>query len=62
MQTRLTMQDVFEAVAEQCSSDCEVVATIAHLVNSGRLQFHGKLAGAWIDLSDPDQLPHPAAA
>ncbi len=40
----LTLRDLVEAVAEFSNSEAEVVATVMHMLRSGRAQLHG--AGA----------------
>jgi hypothetical protein len=47
----MTLLDVVQAVSEYTTSEEEVVATVAHLVNSGRVRLCGTFAGARIDLS-----------
>ena len=49
----MTLLDVVEAVSEYTTSDEEVVATVASLINSGRVLLCGTFAGARIDLSVP---------
>lgn len=41
----LTFGDLVLAVADQTDDESEVVATIVHMVNSGRIRFTGRLAG-----------------
>ena len=63
METRkVTLRDVFVAVADVARDDDEVVATLAHLVNSRRLRFEGVLAGATVRLGAPRPKPRAAAA
>lgn len=47
----ITLRDLFEAVETNSQSESETVATIVHLVNSGRVRFTGKLCGARFDLN-----------
>ena len=44
------MLNVVQAVSECTASDDEAVATVAHLINSGRVLLCGTFAGARIDL------------
>jgi hypothetical protein len=46
----LTFLDLIQAVSEVAANDQEVLATVADLVNSGRVRFCGEAAGAIIDL------------
>ena len=52
-----TMLDVVQAVSEYAASDAEVVATVAYLINSGRVLLCGTFAGARIDLTIPPSEP-----
>ena len=52
----LTLRDVVQTIREYTISDEEVVATVAPLINSGRVLRGGNFAGARIDLS---ALPAP---
>jgi hypothetical protein len=52
----MTMLDLVAAVSENAESDREVVATVVHLVNSGRVQLCGNFRGARFDL-DADAIP-----
>ena len=45
--------DLVHAVSGCATSDDEVVATVAYLVNSGKVLLCGTFAGASIDLSAP---------
>jgi len=56
MALRITMLDLVAAVSENAQSDREVVATVVHLVNSGRVQLCGNFRGARFDL-DADAIP-----
>jgi hypothetical protein len=47
----LTLLDLIQAVSEVAANEREVLATVAHLINSGRVRLCGKAAGATIDLS-----------
>ena len=49
--SQATLLDVVRAVSEYTTSDDEVVATVAFLINSGKVRLCGTFAGAKIDLS-----------
>ena len=44
----LTFLGLIEKVSEAAKNDDEVLATVTHLVNSGKVRFPGDLAGAKI--------------
>jgi hypothetical protein len=46
----LTLLDLIQAVSEVAANDQELLATVAHLINSGQVRFCGDAAGATIDL------------
>ena len=46
----LTLLDLIQAVGEIAANDQEIMATVAHLINSGQVQLGGDAAGATIDL------------
>ena len=48
---RMRLLDVVEAVNDMATSEDETLATVASLINSGKVRFCGALAGATIDLS-----------
>lgn len=48
---RMRLLDVVEAVSDVATRDDETLATVASLINSGKVRFCGHLAGATIDLS-----------
>jgi hypothetical protein len=48
-----TLLDLVQAVSDYATSDDEVVATVAYLINSGKVLLCGNFAGARIDLSAP---------
>jgi len=50
MALQLTMLDLVKAVSATATTDAEVVATVAYLVNSGAVQLCGNFRGARIDL------------
>ncbi len=44
----MRLLNVVEAVSDAATSDDETLATVASLINSGKIQFCGDLAGATI--------------
>jgi hypothetical protein len=48
-----TLLDLVQVVSEYARSDDEVVATVAYLINSGKVRLCGNFAGARIDLATP---------
>ena len=46
-----TRHDVTRVVSEVAASDQETLATVADLINSGRVRLCGDAAGATIDVS-----------
>jgi hypothetical protein len=44
--TTMTLLDLVNAVSRYARSEAEVVATIVHLVNSGRVRLCGNFKGA----------------
>lgn len=57
-----TLLDLVQAISSETTDDREVVATIAALVNSGRVRLGGIFAGATITFSSPAKsrgLLHP---
>jgi len=58
----ITLKDLFEAVDANSCSESETVATIAYLVNSGRVRLAGTLRGARFDLGTSKGTPRVAAA
>ncbi len=62
MTPTVTLHEVIAAVSEFAHSENEVIATIVHLVNTGRVRLRGDFAGAHIDLSSRSTaLPVPSA-
>ena len=47
-----TLLDLVQAVSDFAKSDDEIVATVAYLINSGKVLLCGTFAGARIDLAD----------
>ena len=50
---KATLLDLVQAVSDYATSVDEVVATVAYLVNSGKVLLCGNFVGAKIDLSGP---------
>ena len=48
--TTTTLLDLVTAVRTYARTDAEVVATVVHLVNSGRVQLGGNFRGARFEL------------
>jgi hypothetical protein len=48
----VTLLELVGAVTDAASSEAEVIATVAHLVNSGAVRLRGNFRGARIDLGD----------
>jgi hypothetical protein len=46
----LTLLDLVRAVSEVAANDQEMLAAVAHLINSGKVRLCGDAAGATIDL------------
>jgi hypothetical protein len=46
----LTLLDLIQAVSEVVASDQEMLATVADLINSGKVRLCGDIAGATINL------------
>jgi hypothetical protein len=51
--TQSTLLDLVYSVSLFAKTEAEVVATVAHLVNSGRVQLCGNFAGAKISFDSP---------
>ncbi|MFQ5416917.1 MAG: hypothetical protein ACE5FL_07705 [Myxococcota bacterium] len=43
---RLTLLDLVEAVSDVTASDVEIVATVLHMLESGRVRLDGNFRGA----------------
>jgi hypothetical protein len=52
-QIQSTLLDLVSSVSLVAKTEAEVVATVAHLVNSGRVQLCGNFAGAKISFDAP---------
>ena len=50
MTRNTTLLDLVSAVAKYARSDSELIATVAYMVNSGRVQLCGNFKGAHFDL------------
>jgi len=46
-----TLLDLVQAVSEFATTDDEILATVTHLINSGKVLLGGTFAGARIDLA-----------
>lgn len=53
LQGSYTLLDVVETVGEFSETDEELVATVAYLVNSGKVRLCGDLAGSRVEILDP---------
>ncbi|HYC21376.1 MAG TPA: hypothetical protein VEI94_01675 [Candidatus Bathyarchaeia archaeon] len=62
MTPTVTLLDLVAAVADCAKSEAEVVATVAHLVNSGRVRLGGNFCGAQIDLRPAGHFQSRASA
>jgi len=61
-QVRSTLLDLVHTLSAFTDSDCEIVAVVTYLVNSGRVRLCGNFAGATIELSPPcPTIPVPSA-
>ena len=49
--THTTLLDLVQAVSEYAHTDAEIVATVAALINSGKIRLCGTFAGARIGVS-----------
>lgn len=47
-----TLLDLVHAVSDYAFTDAEIVATVAWLINSGRVRLCGTFAGARIELTE----------
>ena len=57
-----TMLDLVTAVAETADTETELIATVAYMVNSGKVRLCGNFKGATFDLSDLGRSTRQAAA
>lgn len=53
MRLETTLLDLVTAVNEVAATEDEAVATIVHLVNSGRVRLGGTFRGARLEISTP---------
>ena len=51
MPPHVTMFDLVTAVAENATTEAEIVATVVHMVNAGMVRLDGKFKGAHFDLT-----------
>jgi hypothetical protein len=58
-QIQSTLLDLVYRVSVFAKTEAEVVATVAHLVNSGRVQLCGNFAGAKISFAAPRAVVPP---
>lgn len=61
MTTPTTLLNLVQAISLAADNDQEIVATVAYLINSGKVRLCGAFAGARIDLAVPlssPALPH----
>jgi hypothetical protein len=49
--THCTLLDLVQTISDYATNDAEVVATVAFLINSGKVRLCGTFAGARIDLA-----------
>ena len=49
----LTLLDVIQAVSEEAANEQEIVATVAHLISSGRVRLSDEAVRAFQDLCAP---------
>jgi hypothetical protein len=61
MDRTVTLRELIAAVAEFAHSENEVVATVVHLVNSGRVRLRGHLSGAHIEFAQGMRLARVSA-
>ena len=54
MRNAYTLLDVINAVDEFAETDEELLATVAHLVNSGKIRLCGGFAGSKIEIVNTD--------
>ena len=54
MKPQVTMLDLVTAIAQDASSEAEVIATVAYMVNSGHVRLRGNFKGCRFSL---DNLP-----
>lgn len=45
----VTLLDLVQAVSQECRSDVEVVATVLHLLRSGRVRLCGSFRGSLLE-------------
>lgn len=51
MAANVTLIELVKVVSDYAKTDAEVVATVVHLVNSGKVRLCGTFRGARFDLS-----------
>ena len=50
--SKVTLLDLVQTVSDCATSDDEIVATVAYLINSGQVLLGGNFVGARLDLAD----------
>ena len=50
---RSTLLDLIQAFSKYATGDAEIVATVAYLINTGRVRLCDTFSGARIDLATP---------
>ncbi|MEW6269066.1 MAG: hypothetical protein AB1689_07170 [Thermodesulfobacteriota bacterium] len=54
MTLTVTLRELVSAVSDFARSEDEVVATVIHMINSGRVRLRGSYSGAHVDVDDRD--------
>jgi hypothetical protein len=54
--TKTTLLDLVQTVNEFSTTEAETVATVAYLINSGKVRLCGTFAGAKINLAVPTDV------
>jgi hypothetical protein len=60
--SKSTLLDLVQTVSHFAKNDDEIVATVAYLINSGKVRLCGTFAGARIDLSTRARTFHPTSS
>ena len=53
---KTTLLDLIQSVSDYAKNDDEIVATVAYLINSGKVLLCGNFAGARIDLTNASSI------
>lgn len=56
---KATLFDLIQTVSEFAATDDEILATVTHLINSGKVRLGGSFTGARIDFSPRARLASP---